>query len=253
VLFTESTSGYANAPMAAYLVLGGLAVVEGGLTSSKRELLIGGLLLGLGCWTRVEGVLYAAAIVVAGLAALAALRRPDLSWGWVLVPLGVLVAPWLVFYRLYGSDSSQAMGAFASAVKAILAGQWQLGSLRLVLEKTVRAFADAGSWRWVWVASALLVLIGFRGAPRRARLAFLAALAMGAATILVTIMLFYLGSFGTPDLRGWLDRGFDREVLASPVLILSGILLLLAPTSPSPETAGDGEGGGAGSLRQRSA
>jgi hypothetical protein len=61
---------------------------------------------------------------------------------------------------------------------------------------------------------------------------------MGVGTALVTILIFYLGSFGVADLRGWLVRSFDRAYLITPLLLLMGTLQLLVPSSP-PSSATD--------------
>jgi uncharacterized RDD family membrane protein YckC len=55
---------------------------------------------------------------------------------------------------------------------------------------------------------------------------------MGAATIVVTMLVFYIGSFGHPDFRGWLDRSFDRELLPSPVLLFLAAAWLSGRTGP---------------------
>jgi hypothetical protein len=63
---------------------------------------------------------------------------------------------------------------------------------------------------------------------------------MAAATVAVTISLFYVGSFGTPGLRGWLDRSFDRALLPSPVLLFLGAIWLVG-RARSPGETGPGK------------
>jgi hypothetical protein len=230
VLFAESTTGYANAPMVTYLVLGAFAIVDGGRRSSKGELLIGGLLLGFAAWTRIEGALYVAAILIGGSALLAARHRSPsaVTWAWAVVPLAVLVLPWLGFYQLFGVGTSQAAGSLSAAWREILAGEFRLGALRLVLEQTGRAFVDLKTWGWVWVLPCAVAAFAYRRAPPEERESFLAAAAMSLGTLIVTVLLFYGGSFGGSDLRGWLSRSYDRALMVSPALLLGGSLVLLS-------------------------
>jgi hypothetical protein len=241
-LFTESTSGYANAPMVVYLALGGMALLDGALRSSRRELLLGGLLLGFAGWTRVEGILYSGAVLLACFAVVAATRRPGIGWAWALVPIAVVLLPWFVFYRLNGSSGSQAMDSLSAALAALLTGQFHLGALRLVLLHAANALWDTGAWGWVWALAAFVAVLAFRAAPRAERIGFGAFAAMSLGTALVTILIFYLGSFGVGDLRGWLGRSFDRAYLVTPVLLLIGAIQLLVP-SPSAAQGGPGDPG----------
>jgi hypothetical protein len=231
VLYTDSTTGYANAPMTAYLVLGGLTILEGAQASSSRNLVTGGVLLGLASWTRAEGVAYAAAILVSGLMVLAFFERARAKWLWALVPLVVIIGPWLVFYRLHGGDVGRlAAGAISSAFQALLSGQWHLGTIRLILQEAIRALVDVKSWGWVWPLSMVLVALLYPRASRTERAGFLAAAAMCGASVLVTIAIFYIGSFGIAGLRTWLATTFRRELLPSPLLLFASILPLLAPS-----------------------
>ena len=226
-LYEGSMTGYTNAPMTVCLVLGGLTVLEGAQASSMRKLLTGGALLGVASWTRVEGALYAGALLVSGLIALAFFERPRSKWLWALLPLVVIVGPWLVFYRLYGAESSQAIDALSSAVQAFISGQWHLGALRLILQEAIRSMVDVKSWGWVWPLSGILALLLYPRASRSERAGFLAAAAMCGSAASVTIVLFYFGSFGI-ELRNWLATTFRRELLPSPILLFAGILPLLA-------------------------
>jgi hypothetical protein len=144
----------------------------------------------------------------------------------------VIVGPWLVFYRLYGAGSSQAMGAVSLAVEAFRSGQWHLGALRLIVQEVARSMLDIKSWGWVWPLSVILAGLLYRRASRAGRAGFLAAVAMCSGAALVTVLLFYVGSFGT-GVTGWLERGFDRAFLPSPILLFLGLPALLAPASSS--------------------
>jgi hypothetical protein len=227
VLYKESTTGYANVPMTACLVLGGLTVLEGAKASSIGKLLTGGALLGLASWIRVEGVLYAAAILVSGLIAIAFFDRARSKWLWAVVPLVVIVGPWLAFYRLYGAGSSQAMGSVSLALEAFRSGQWHLGPLRLIVQEVIRSMWDIKSWGWVWPLSVILAGLLYRRASRAGRAGFLAAAAMGGGGALTTIVLFYISSFGN-SLSTWLATTFGRELLPVPLLVFAAILPLLA-------------------------
>jgi len=147
--------------------------------------------------------------------------------------------PWLVFYHLYGAESSQAVGTLTHALGAIRHGEVHLGALRLVLGQVAGSLTDVGAWGWIWILTALVAALIFRGAARPTRLGFLAMLSMCAATVVVTVLLFYVGSYGMPDYRGWLSGNFDRFFLPSPILLFLGAIRLMGHARSAEPGASD--------------
>ena len=70
---------------------------------------------------------------------------------------------------------------------------------------------------------------------------------MCAATTAVTVMLFYVGSYGMPDLGNWLKDNFDRIFLPLPIFLLLGTTWLIGKAwSPETGRADPGEAKGRG-------
>jgi hypothetical protein len=205
-------------------------ILEGGLGASKRELVLGGLLLGLAGWTRVEGPIYAIFILAAGMIALAISGRTKVPWGWTLAPMALLWAPWFVFYRTYGGGGSQAVGSLTAALEAFRSGVFHLGALRVILDWMIRSAINLRVWGYVWILAAIVTVIGFRRASATGKTAVWTTAAMGGGAILATVLIFYIGSFGISDVRGWLDLVFERFFLPVPALFFVSILWLLVPS-----------------------
>jgi hypothetical protein len=193
-------------------------------------------------WTRADGVAFAADILVSGLFVLAFFEKARLKWMWTLLPPVLITGSWLIFYRAYRGESGlEAAAAISSTLRAILSGEWHLGTLRLILLEAIGSLVDIKSWGWVWPLSGILALLRYPRASRTERASFLAAVAMCGASAFVTILIFYIGSFGILGLRTWLATTFRRELLPSPLLLFIGLLPLLAP---SLRTAAASLGGG---------
>ena len=243
-IFRHSTYGYVNIALGAYLSLGTLWAVDGLGDASRGRSVVGGILLGLASWTRVEGLLYALAIATALLVSSVVTRRNVRSSLWVFPPIVILAGLWLLFYRTYGVSGSQAGGAMAAAVDGWLRGDLRLGAVRLLLGVLRRRIFDLETWGLAYPVAAVLVAIRggrlfHRSVPVGSALA-LATLAAGLATGIV----FYVGSFTSTDFLGWLTRGLTQAML--PVTIL---LMTLAITLAGSEEDAAGLGSGSGATR----
>jgi len=62
---------------------------------------------------------------------------------------------------------------------------------------------------------------------------------MSAATVVVTVLLFYVGSYGMPEFRGWLSGNFDRFFLPSPILLFLGVVWLMGHARSAESGASD--------------
>jgi hypothetical protein len=113
-LFSFSMIGYANLPMAAYLVLAILWGIEGIEERDSGRQVLSGILLGLTVWTIIEGMLYVAVVIpvlfIARYVSRAGQVKP-IAW---IAPVVVIGGVWFVFYRLHGSTGSQALSAAAT-------------------------------------------------------------------------------------------------------------------------------------------
>jgi hypothetical protein len=234
VVFYQATIGYANLPMAEYVVMGaGCGVLA--LTSRRRgELLLAGVLLGMATWTRIEGMLFGASVILALLVFARTGRNPvSRSEGARLIfPAILLAAPWLAFYVTYAAPSSQAMGAVAEALRGIQSGDMHLDDLILIGAFIRRDLLNPENWGLLFPAVLLaLMLVVMRGRRANHRTdAALGMLSAALATSLTAVLLFYVGSWVTRGLFGWLQRGFDREFLVPAILfILAAALYVEAP------------------------
>jgi len=160
-VFYQGTIGYANVPLSFYLVSGTIASLEGLFRQDGSYHILGGLLLGLAAWTRVEGILYAfAVVVVLALAAIATRRRAAiLSW---LVPFCLIGGSWMLFYELHGASGSQAMGAVGSALESFGRGDLNLQEMRMIFGYFRRHIFDMKTWGMLFIVWLLLVLPQWR-------------------------------------------------------------------------------------------
>jgi hypothetical protein len=228
-LFRHSTYTYVNLPASAYLALGTIWAVTG-LTHGRRgDMLLAGLLLGLACWTRVEGVLFALAILAAVAGARWYLRGPHpFPILWLLGPVVAIGGTWLAFYRLHGLEASQAGGSMAALVAGWREGNLRLHSLRLILGYFRRELLDVETWGLLFPMAAAVIIANARKLiDRSVPEAFPLALA-SLGTGLATATLFYVGSYQGGQLVGWLTRGFPRAFFPTAILLVILAVVLSA-------------------------
>jgi hypothetical protein len=236
-VFRHSTYGYVNVPASAYLVLGTLWAIVGLTRRSAQHTAVGGILLALGAWTRVEGVLFAVAVTAAIAISAIWLRRDLISVFWLVLPITVIGGIWLMFYGLYGHGGSQTGNAMAAALAGWQSGDFHLHSLRLLFGYFRREVFDTETWGLLFPLAGILIAIRIRrladrGVPEALPLA-LATFAFGT----VTAGLFYVGSYNAGSLVGWLTRGFPRAFF--PAAILLAILAVLVGGAPERPRIGD--------------
>jgi hypothetical protein len=202
--------------------------VTGAALSRRDYMVVAGLLLGLGAWTRVEGILYALAI--SGAVGLVLLLQRRAVWPavWLVAPVAVIGGIWLIFYRTYGLANSQAGNALFAALAGWKSGDLRLHSIRLILGYLRRELLDIHTWGLLFPLAAAFLLLGLR----KLRDGTAAALALATVACgLVTAGLFYVGAYDRGDLVGWLTRGFPRAFF--PAAILLAILsFVLAGANP---------------------
>jgi len=218
-IFRHATYGYVNLPASAYFVLGTMWGVIGLAKGSRGHLAVAGLLLALGSWTRVEGILYALVIVGALAVSWWSLRPGAFPFLWLLMPIAVIGGTWLVFYRTYGVGSSQAGSAMVAALARWRLGDLRLHSIRLIFGYFRRELLDTGTWGLLFpVSIAFLALHARRLFDRSFPEVFSLAMATLGCGI-VTVGLFYVGSYARGDLVGWLTRGFPRAFFPAAILL----------------------------------
>ncbi len=127
IVFDHASQGYANLPLAVYLILGTLRAIEATLDEDPRGQALSGLFFGLACWTRPEGVLLSAATAAGLTLALRyslAGRQSQVQW---LLPMTAVALPWIVFTGSYGRESLMTE-TLARAGAALAGGDFRLDS-----------------------------------------------------------------------------------------------------------------------------
>ena len=229
-MFLHGTIGYANIPLASYIVLGAIWATIGITRADKGAQVVSGILLGLGAWTRVEGVLFSISIIVAVTLAWSISRQGRLFVAAWLAPFSVIAGIWLVYFALFGAEGSQAGGAMTLALNSFLNGDFGLGALGVIGRYFIGRTIEWRLWGLLFpVTLALIVASWRRLSPREYPVAF-GLLLSTIATALATVLLYYIGSFFSPDLGGWLTRSFPRAFFQSAYLL--GALAVLVASEP---------------------
>jgi hypothetical protein len=230
VVFYQGTVGYANLPMASYVVLGTFLAVQAVRHDDRRALLLSGSLFGFAAWTRIEGALLGACAIGALALTFRSLRRNPLKLLMWVGSSAVVSLPWLVFFVIFGRANSQAMGAVAESWTAIGNDDLHIGAITTILGFARRTLLNIENWGILVPLAVALLAMGWRELRRGSQSDAVILLGVSAATGLGAGMLFYVGSWVTRGLFGWLQRGFDREILAPATLLLVAGFVAILPT-----------------------
>lgn len=230
LVFFHATIGYTNLILATYLLFGFFYSLRGMLYNQWRLQLMGGIFLGLAAWTRLEGIMYCLALLLAILISQLITKRFQIrliSW---LSPLVVIAGMWLLFLRLYGSESHA-----GSALQDWSSEGWKyinLPAISNILGYLREQVLNPELWGVYFVVIAVLLVSGLRGFhpsdKPEATAALIAALGLAASTI----TLFYVAtySFGVDYVAGWLERGFPRASLPATLMFGVAVFLLESPS-----------------------
>ena len=239
-MFFHGTIGYANIPLAAYIVLGALWGIVGIENGDKHALVLSGILLGFGAWTRVEGVLFSVSVIVALMAAWRISKQGKIRLGAWLAPFAIIAGSWMVFFRLFGAEGSQASGALSEAFRSIPAGDLGTDALMVIARYFAGRSIELGLWGLLFPISLALILLNWkRLSPQNYPVSFallLCTILTGAATV----ALYYIGSYISPDLSGWLTRSFPRAFFQSAYLV-GALAVLVASESLVPRHGVSGD------------
>jgi hypothetical protein len=221
--------GYANLPMAAYMVLATLWGIEGIRHGNSRTQILSGILLGLTAWTILEGMLYVVAIGLALILARFVSKIGEIKpFAWI-TPVVIIAGVWFVFFQLYGSTGSQALSAASRMLHALLQGDWQPSGIRLILGFARRNIFDISTWGLIYPLGILFFSLGWKQVRPKKNFVSLALFLATLATGALSFGLFYLRSFDIPGLYDLLVRGFPRGFMSPSILFfVLGVQLLAA-------------------------
>jgi hypothetical protein len=234
-IYHHATIGYANLPMTCYLVLGSIYGVRGIFSQERGTQLLCGIMLALASFTRVEGFLYACAIL-AGLMAAKWFTRRGKIYPLALLGLFILLSGcWLIFNRLYGASAGGAISAWRNFMTSVQENGVDLHPLRIILGYMRRYLFHISIWGLLFPLTGILLLSRLRELlPGRNPLAF-AWFLVTIGTGIVTVVLFYVGNYVYGDvspayggLFGWLKLVFPRSFFPTSVLLTITAILLHA-------------------------
>ncbi len=198
----QSSIAMADVMFAYYYVASVLMLALFAERGDVRHAALSGLLVGIACWTRADGLLYFAInlILLAGLAA--ARRRSVLAIAAFAVCFAPFWWPWRAYLDAQGWTEHFTPTA-AAALRDTAGGVVHWQRLDIVLRYLERQWTSFGVWGATWLAFAL-ALPSARHAARHATL--LAAIVLNLAGLVFTYYAYY-----RPDALGWaLDTGFVR-------------------------------------------
>jgi len=232
VVFIHATNGYANLPFAAVLTLGVLTGIDGVASHDQPRQFLSGLLLGIGVWTRPEGVLYAAPIAAALVAIARIGRRGKVFPLALLSPLLGLSIPWLLFagthYELdpvWIQQGDTAVLAITNLLKGISAGGARLSTLYLIVRLFIERALLPENWGAYLPVVALLFALSAFARRTWARREILYLVAVSVITIVLPVALYLVLSIhGLPDFVLVLRRDFDRAYL--PAYFMTNVLAI---------------------------
>jgi hypothetical protein len=232
-LFLHGTRGYANLPLAAYLVQAALWGIVGLERGDRRAMLMSGLLLGLAGWTRAEAFTYCLAVAIALVLSfwLAGKRRFNFTW-W-LIPFVVITGGWLVFG--WHAVSTDRLGgiAFKNLLAAWPAGELHLRQLYLIPRLLYDRALELTRWGALFQVVAVLVVLRLYTLRPKDKPKVFAAFVATALVSFVSVGLFYLQSYALGStFQRVLTESFDRAFFPAAVLMVVTAVRMYAPAMP---------------------
>ena len=226
-----STVGYANLPVATYVVLGTCWMIEGFDSGHKRYIALGSLMFGLASWTRSDALAYGFLTIPLLIAVYWVARKSRPAITYAVIPFAIIAGSWFAFS--WPNVESSSLG---SAVKAVLpgiqAGDYKLWELQLIPRLLAKRALLPDHWGLLFPVAGLLIVLGarkllqFSKSPR-----YLATFLATSVICIIPIGFFYVNSFTRHDFVALLHRSFDRAFLpGATMLIVLGFLLAFATT-----------------------
>lgn len=218
-LFLHATIGYANLPLACYLILSAIWALEGVFGVRTRKLVMSGILLALSSWTRPEALLYCLGIVIAVILAHLITKRGRIAWIPWLLPFLIGAGSWFVVGGRSAQQSHLGQAVYG-VLPSILDGEFRLFELYLIPRLFVERALDVERWGVLFPLIAIVALIGiWRLRPRRDPEIF-SLLLISVFLGLIPMLLFYVRAFTrSSDFVQLLNRSFDRAFLPASIAL----------------------------------
>jgi hypothetical protein len=244
LLFLHGSLGFANLPFAVYLDLGVIYGASAVTSHRKDETLMSGLLLGLACWTRPEGIGYALGCMTALVVSSLLIHKRVVGLKSWILPIALIFSPWFGL-SVSSVRTSQLGTAMGGVWPSLLAGQYNLDYLGMTFRVFLERAAAPNNWGFFIPMLIVFFVFGFaelRSAWNRETFVF------AVATIVVALapfFLFYVRSFTrASDFEALLIRSFDRAFIPGAVLLILLAVLVAGREDPGAMVEGAHKGAG---------
>jgi hypothetical protein len=226
--FWHSSIGWSNLIFSAYIVLGSLWTIDGGVNGDKCKVLLAGVCLGFAGWTRVEGGGFALIVLSAIFIGLALIKTWQPKYLLAYIPVLIIAVIWGAFGAKYvaGDEIGRVL---QKAYEAFRTGEFGLSSLNFVLRFAADKFESTRNWGLMIYLLPVLLIIGSITMSRHKIVRAVPLFAAAIASLTVPIGMFYLAAFDKGDSRLFLNVSFDRAMI--PGVVLSLVFVLLIATS----------------------
>lgn len=223
ILVEHATIAYANLPFTAYLALGLIALYGGLRSDHKGEQFLGGLLLGLGSWTRPEGVF----VILPMLLVMYISRR--VSTGahstaeivWLTPPLA-FIAIWQLFMGLNGHQ-----GFFGNvlgiAMESFRAGDQNLTAFYWTARYAARQLIDPTVWGLIVPVGLVATVLRWRSVFSKENFSLSLFILPALAAVVMLFAYYYIASF-RQEIHYLLGTSVNRLFMPAWVLGILGIL-----------------------------
>lgn len=225
VVMRHGRIGYANLPLAFYLICGALMIVvfhEGG--GSQRNAggqVLGGLMLAFAVWTRPEGIWQVLGLLaVYSVWFLYSYRRKPVCIPWQFAGIPILFwLGWTLSSRGF-YDQIRGSGSFVRILtQEVLQGRFHLSDLGHIFSYALSQMVNPEAWGTAGVA-VLILGAAARFFVRREAVSVQFLGAAGALFVILMIGVYFTFAFEpVHDLDWWLTSGFNRMILPGMLLV----------------------------------
>ncbi len=132
IVFQHATIAYTNLPFTFYICMGAFWGLRGLQQEKMTEVVFAGLLMGLASWTRPEGIVLAASLLMIMIILQILRRRKIVHVFSAAVPIILIMAPWFVFTAMYGTVTEE-FGLSRIAIGGILEGVFHWDGLMAIM------------------------------------------------------------------------------------------------------------------------
>ncbi|MGA9190450.1 MAG: glycosyltransferase family 39 protein [Anaerolineales bacterium] len=238
IVFFHATSGFANLPFTALLVAGALWGLQGTRTSSIRDGLLSGLLLGLAAWTRPEGIFYAlAALLLVSAASLRSQRTLGLM-GALAAPLILISGTWFIFAAtgstVTGSTPERQILSYLGQTlsgRIDLSGLWTIISVfsysMFVPYRAMFPAISATYWGVLFVVAIGMLIVSGSSFSLRQNSVWVWLLSLTGGFAALTVLEFYVQSYTIDNFPALIERAFPRAALPAAALLLVAAICAL--------------------------